>query len=123
MLECHSSRLLYEIILNKFSGLSLILFDYPLVLSTGIKYSPRKSNPHYISCDNLSDFVHELQKNVMTWISNQTVYIVIDRAERLRDMEPTLLPSVIQLAELVCSGFFRIYFTLFSSLILIYALY
>lgn len=106
LLECYSSRLLYEIILNKFSGLSLILFDYPLALFTGIKYSPTNSNPHYISCDNLSDFVHELQKNVMIWIPNQTVYIVIDRAERLRDMEPTLLPSIIQLAELVCSGFF-----------------
>ena len=34
-------------------------------------------------------------------MEEETVYLVLDRAERLRNQEPTLLPALLRLAELV----------------------
>ena len=51
-------------------------------------------------------------------MEEETVYLVLDRAERLRNQEPTLLPALLRLAELVsgwaimsCKYFYFHYFT------------
>ena len=49
-------------------------------------------------CDNMAKFVQVLSQ-VLDECS-PAVYLVLDKAERVRDMEPTLLPSLMRLAEL-----------------------
>ncbi|XP_077977106.1 origin recognition complex subunit 5-like [Glandiceps talaboti] len=84
--ECYTQRLLYEQILNQVAN----------VIPT-----PDNNYSSYARCDNMNDFVRLLQKVIEEkQLSNQTVYIVLDKAERLRDMEANILPAFVRLQEL-----------------------
>ncbi|KAL4226958.1 Origin recognition complex subunit 5 [Mactra antiquata] len=84
--ECYSQRYLYEHILNN------------------INHGEKVSTKHYddlMKCDNMNDFIR-LIKQVLEEkkLLNQTLYIVLDKAERLRDMESNILPAFLRLQEL-----------------------
>ncbi|XP_042540700.1 origin recognition complex subunit 5 [Dipodomys spectabilis] len=82
--ECFTLRLLLEQILNKLSYLNA---------SEGCSTE--------IICETFNDFVR-LFKQITTVesLKTQTVYIVLDKAEYLRDMEANLLPGFLRLQEL-----------------------
>lgn len=83
--ECYSQRFLYEHILNTISG------DVDTITDTA----------DLIKCDNMNDFVRLLTQVVKDkGLDSQTVYIVLDKAERLRDMESNILPAFLRLQEL-----------------------
>ncbi|XP_071960381.1 origin recognition complex subunit 5-like [Antedon mediterranea] len=84
--ECHTQRLLYEQILNKVAG-----------------YQADPSNNYgcYARCDNANDFMRLLKSAIAErGAQEETVYIVLDKAERLRDMQANLLPGLLRLSEL-----------------------
>lgn len=83
--ECYSSRFLYEMILNSLHGNSYNMAE-PLDL---------------LKCDNMNDFVR-MFKHICEekGINKETVYIVLDKAERLREMEMNILPAFLRLQEL-----------------------
>ncbi|GAB1289442.1 Origin recognition complex subunit 5 [Apodemus speciosus] len=85
--ECFTSRLLLEQILNKLSHLS----------------SSEAECSTEMTCETFNDFVR-LFKQVTSaeHLKDQTVYIVLDKAEYLRDMEANLLPGFLRLQELTC---------------------
>ncbi|XP_075414631.1 origin recognition complex subunit 5 isoform X2 [Tenrec ecaudatus] len=82
--ECFTIRLLLEQILNKLTH-----------------YSSEDDCSTQMSCDTFNDFVR-LFKQVtnVEGLKDQTVYIVLDKAEYLRDMEANLLPGFLRLQEL-----------------------
>ncbi|XP_064417512.1 origin recognition complex subunit 5 isoform X3 [Latimeria chalumnae] len=84
--ECFTSRLLFEQVLNQLQG------HHP---------SPENNYSSFTFCNTFNDFVRlykQLTHN--QGLQNQTVYIVLDRAERLREMEVNLLPGFLRLQEL-----------------------
>ncbi|XP_070558277.1 origin recognition complex subunit 5-like [Ptychodera flava] len=84
--ECYTLRLLYEHILNQVAE---------------IVPCPDNSYECYSRCDTMNDFVRLLQKVIAErQLSEETVYIVLDKAERLRDMESNILPAFLRLQEL-----------------------
>ncbi|XP_068962660.1 origin recognition complex subunit 5-like isoform X1 [Petaurus breviceps papuanus] len=83
--ECFSSRILLEHILNQLNRLS----------SSEDECAP------YITCDSFNDFVRLFKKVTQDQgVDDQTVYIVLDKAEYLREMEANLLPAFLRLQEL-----------------------
>ncbi|XP_055248532.1 origin recognition complex subunit 5 isoform X2 [Gorilla gorilla gorilla] len=88
--ECFTLRLLLEQILNKLNHLS----------------SSEDGCSTDITCETFNDFVR-LFKQVTTAenLKDQTVYIVLDKAEYLRDMEANLLPGFLRLQELAVLNF------------------
>ncbi|KAJ1161837.1 hypothetical protein NDU88_002318 [Pleurodeles waltl] len=88
--ECFTSRLLLEQILNQLHGHSPI---------------PENEYSAYERCDTLNDFVRLLKQVIINQnIQDETVYIVLDKAEHLRDMEANLLPGFLRLQELTSSN-------------------
>ncbi|XP_026065638.1 origin recognition complex subunit 5 isoform X1 [Carassius auratus] len=79
--ECVSSGLLFHQVLSAFFGP-----DAAALL-------PR--------CPSLSDFVRLYKQMSSNSPATQTRYIILDRAERLRDMDFSLLPALLRLQELV----------------------
>jgi len=52
-------------------------------------------------CDNMTDFLRHLKHNLLSReLTNETFYIVLDKAERLRDIEANALPAFLRLQEL-----------------------
>lgn len=52
-------------------------------------------------CDNMTDFLRHLKHNLLSKdLANETFYIVLDKAERLRDIEANMLPAFLRLQEL-----------------------
>uniref|UniRef100_A0A3Q2KSP7 Origin recognition complex subunit 5 n=1 Tax=Equus caballus TaxID=9796 RepID=A0A3Q2KSP7_HORSE len=83
--ECFTLRLLLEQILNKLNHLS----------------SSEDACPTHITCETFNDFVRLFkQVTKAESLKDQTVYIVLDKAEYLRDMEANLLPGFLRLQEL-----------------------
>uniref|UniRef100_A0A8C8RU17 Origin recognition complex subunit 5 n=1 Tax=Pelusios castaneus TaxID=367368 RepID=A0A8C8RU17_9SAUR len=80
--ECFTSRLLLEEILSKLQSLS----------------SENKHGSH-VPCDTFNDFVR-LFKQETKDLQDQTVYIVLDKAEQLREMEANVLPGFLKLQEM-----------------------
>lgn len=79
--ECYSSRFLFEYILNNLPGEDVTTAN--------------------ISCDNMNDFVRLLKQEIGSCsLGDQTLYIILDRAERLRDMDINLLPAFLRMQEL-----------------------
>lgn len=83
-IECYSSRYLYEHILNNLPAGEM-----------------KACSGKQIACDNMNDFVRGLkmeaeQRNLV----DETLYIVLDRAERLREMDLNILPAFLRLQEL-----------------------
>ena len=53
-------------------------------------------------CDNMTDFLRHLKHDLLSKdLVNETFYIVLDKAERLRDMEANALPAFLRLQELM----------------------
>ncbi|XP_001371432.1 origin recognition complex subunit 5 [Monodelphis domestica] len=83
--ECFTSRILLEQILNQLNCLH---------------YSEDEYTSH-IACDSFNDFVRLFKKVTQErGVDDQTVYIVLDKAEYLREMEANLLPAFLRLQEL-----------------------
>lgn len=82
--ECYSSRFLYEAVLN------------------GLYTNNRKQKPETpVKCENMNDFVRLFHHSCIDLhLQNETVYIVIDKAERLREMDANILPAFLRLQEL-----------------------
>ncbi|VDI46906.1 origin recognition complex subunit 5 [Mytilus galloprovincialis] len=81
--ECYSSRFLYEMILNSLHGNSVT------------------ESSDLVKCDNMNDFVRMFkQVSQEKGINQETIYIVLDKAERLREMEMNILPAFLRLQEL-----------------------
>ncbi|CAG2216495.1 ORC5 [Mytilus edulis] len=81
--ECYSSRFLYEMILNSLHGNSVT------------------ESSDLVKCDNMNDFVRMFkQVSQEKGIDQETIYIVLDKAERLREMEMNILPAFLRLQEL-----------------------
>uniref|UniRef100_A0A8C5MRB1 Origin recognition complex subunit 5 n=1 Tax=Leptobrachium leishanense TaxID=445787 RepID=A0A8C5MRB1_9ANUR len=84
--ECFSPRLIYEEILNKLHN------HYP---------APENEYSSYERCDTFNDFVRMFKKAVVSEdLVKETVYIVLDKAELLREMDANLLPGFLRLQEL-----------------------
>ncbi|XP_048692364.1 origin recognition complex subunit 5 isoform X2 [Caretta caretta] len=82
--ECFTSRLLLEEILTQLQNLS----------------SENKHGSH-VPCDTFNDFVCLFKQEIITQdLQNQTVYIVLDKAEQLREMEANVLPGFLRLQEM-----------------------
>ncbi|RUS29679.1 origin recognition complex subunit 5 C-terminus-domain-containing protein [Jimgerdemannia flammicorona] len=84
--ECHTPRLVFEHTLNQLTGTV-----------------PSHANGYrgFAKCDSLADFVVKLGEVCeMGEGANETRYLILDRAERLRDMSPTLIPVLLRLREL-----------------------
>ncbi|XP_078010630.1 LOW QUALITY PROTEIN: origin recognition complex subunit 5 [Phascolarctos cinereus] len=83
--ECFTSRILLEHILNQLNCLN----------------SSKDECTSYIACDSFNDFVRLFKKVTQDQgVDDQTVYIVLDKAEYLREMEANLLPAFLRLQEL-----------------------
>ncbi|KAM9698976.1 origin recognition complex subunit 5 isoform 2-T2 [Dama dama] len=84
--ECFTLRLLLEQILNKLNHLS----------------SSEGECSAHITCETFNDFVRLFKQKITEAenLKDQTVYIVLDKAEYLRDMEANLLPGFLRLQEL-----------------------
>eukprot|EP00105_Crassostrea_gigas_P034322 XP_019918470.1 PREDICTED: LOW QUALITY PROTEIN: origin recognition complex subunit 5 [Crassostrea gigas] len=82
--ECYSSRFLYEAVLN------------------GLYTNNGRQKPETpVKCENMNDFVRLFRHTCMDLhLQNETVYIVIDKAERLREMDANILPAFLGLQEL-----------------------
>ncbi|XP_013394402.1 origin recognition complex subunit 5 [Lingula anatina] len=83
--ECYSAKLLYEEILNALLG-----------------DGPCPANDFSVThrCDNMNDFVRALTHGLQETLVDDPFYIVLDKAERLRDMEGNVLPALLKLQEL-----------------------
>ncbi|KAJ2805082.1 hypothetical protein H4R20_002236, partial [Coemansia guatemalensis] len=83
-IECFTQRLLFERVLNSWAG-----------------HVPSVENrfANYARCDNLVDFVNCV-RDLLHGKQEETHYIIIDQAERLRDRGPMLLTSLLRLSEL-----------------------
>ncbi|CAG9131184.1 unnamed protein product [Plutella xylostella] len=88
-IECYAPKIMYESIL---SGLGT---DYEA--EVGIK------------CDSLKDLIHGLNLLGQTQINYEPVIIVIDKAERLRTMDQSIISALLRLRELcnlnICTVF------------------
>ncbi|XP_021935716.1 origin recognition complex subunit 5 isoform X2 [Zootermopsis nevadensis] len=84
-IECYMPQLLFEPILNKIHGHEL---------SCAKKYVP------YASCDYMMDFVSCLRDSKIVAQEKKPCIIVLDKCEKLRDMDANLLPAFLRLQEL-----------------------
>ena len=83
--ECFNARLMFEYILNHLQTLQANTIE-----DTG-----------FARCDNMNDFIRMIKKSLTVEnFGKETLYIVIDKCERLRDMEVNLLPVFLRLNEL-----------------------
>ncbi|KAG2469560.1 ORC5 protein, partial [Polypterus senegalus] len=93
MVECFTPRLLFQQILSQLSCL------YP-------------SLDEEFHCETLNDFIRIFrQLSTSNVLDQQTVYIVIDQAEVLREMDANLLPGFLRLQELVGGNITVIFLT------------
>lgn len=84
--ECFSSRMLFEQILNQLQGNWL---------------SSENECLSYLRCNALNEFVLLFKQVVREQnLLDQTVYIVLDNAEQLREMDANLLPGFLRFQEL-----------------------
>ncbi|KAK4875048.1 hypothetical protein RN001_011470, partial [Aquatica leii] len=83
LVECYSSKILFESILNQLSEYKVDVF---------------KAQP-YARCDNIMEFIFNLKKCYEEIDLNRCV-IVLDKAERLRNMDSNLLAAFMRLREL-----------------------
>lgn len=83
LVECYSSKVLFESILNQLS-------EHKIDVSKGQPYA---------RCDNMMDFLFNLNKCAAEMNLNKSV-IVLDKADRLRNMDSNLLPAFLRFREL-----------------------
>ncbi|XP_053571088.1 origin recognition complex subunit 5 [Bombina bombina] len=88
--ECFSPRLLFEQILNQLHN-----------------HCPSAENEYssYERCDTFNEFVRLYKKATSSHdLQDETLYIVLDKAEHLREMDANLLPGFLRLQELTESN-------------------
>ena len=84
-IESFTARLIYEHILYQLQDLDEEDDDFD---------PPPK-------CDNMTDFLRQLKNSLSSrQLISETFYIVLDKAERLRDIEANVLPAFLRLQEL-----------------------
>lgn len=92
-IECHTPRMLFEHTINQWCD-----------------WTPSYENKYtgVRRIDNIHQFVKAIQEGValddertVQFGDSETRYLVLDRAERLRDMGSTLIYSLLRLAEMV----------------------
>ncbi|XP_005089925.1 origin recognition complex subunit 5 [Aplysia californica] len=89
--ECSSPRVLFEHILN----------NIPQNPDADIPDCDDDDEEEYIQCDDMTSFVRQLTNIVSEKpFGEQTLYIVLDKAERLRDSHIFMLPALLRLQEL-----------------------
>ncbi|XP_065599722.1 origin recognition complex subunit 5 [Cyrtonyx montezumae] len=55
----------------------------------------------HVPCDTFNDFVRLFKQSIVSQnLQDQTLYVVLDRAEQLREMEANILPAFLRLQEL-----------------------
>lgn len=88
-IECSSPRVLFEYILNN------------IPKHASLDEDDVDEDDEYIQCDNMTDFVRLLKNGVVnSFFGEQTLYIILDKAERLRDSHVIILPALLRLQEL-----------------------
>ncbi|XP_069816078.1 origin recognition complex subunit 5 isoform X2 [Dendropsophus ebraccatus] len=95
--ECFTARLLYEEILNQL-----------------YKHRPNPDNgfTSYERCDTFNEFVRFYKKAITSQgLEKETIYIVLDKADILREMDANLLPGFLRLQELTGSNVTVIFLT------------
>lgn len=84
--ECYTMGIVYQEILR-----GLYQYSNP---EDETKYNlPKK-------CDNMNDFVRNMKQIVNSLYSDETVYIVLSKADRLRERDACLIPGLLNLQEL-----------------------
>ncbi|CAN7996761.1 unnamed protein product [Ixodes pacificus] len=84
--EAYTTRILFETILNQLTR---------TVPSADNGFS------NFANCDNMCDFLRHLRNEVSEDLDSPTpVYVVIDNAERLRELDPVVLAAFLRLQEL-----------------------
>lgn len=84
--SAYTTRILFEAIMNQI---------------TGTAPSPENDFANHASCDSMYEFLRALSSEVSEDLdSPSAVYIVIDNAERLRDLDPTVMAAFLRLQEL-----------------------
>ncbi|KAK9718612.1 Origin recognition complex subunit 5 [Basidiobolus ranarum] len=83
--ECYTPRLLFEHALNQLSG-TIPSFE-------------NKFKGH-ARCDSINEFLIQLGQVCQYNNPLETRYLILDKAERLRDMSGTVLPALLRLSEL-----------------------
>ncbi|XP_009079074.1 PREDICTED: origin recognition complex subunit 5-like, partial [Acanthisitta chloris] len=83
--EYFTSRLLLEEILTQLQNCS----------------SSETEQTSHVPCDTFNDFVRLFKQTIVSQeLQDETLYIVLDRAEQLREMEANILPAFLRLQEL-----------------------
>ncbi|NWH32055.1 ORC5 protein, partial [Chloropsis hardwickii] len=78
---------------------SRLLLEEILIQLQSCSSGAEPSSP--VHCDTLNDFVRLFKQAVASQeLQDQTLYIVLDRAEQLREMEANILPAFLRLQEL-----------------------
>lgn len=95
--ECFTLRLLFEQILNQ-------LYNH--------RPAPDNEYSSYERCDTFNEFIRLYKKAISSQgFGNETIYIVLDKAELLREMEANVLPGFLRLQELTQSNVTVIFLT------------
>lgn len=95
--ECFTARLLFEQILNQ-------LYNHCP--------GPENEFSSYERCDTFNEFVRFYKRAITSrGLENETVYIVLDKADILREMEANLLPGFLRLQELTGNNVTVIFLT------------
>ncbi|RMC10364.1 hypothetical protein DUI87_13167 [Hirundo rustica rustica] len=78
---------------------SRLLLEEILIQLQSCSSGTEQTSP--VHCDTLNDFVRLFKQTLASQeLQDQTVYIVLDRAEQLREMEANILPAFLRLQEL-----------------------
>ena len=60
-----------------------------------------QEDKEFVRCDNMNDFIRMVKKCLtIENFGEETLFIVVDKCERLRDMKVNLLPTLLRLNEL-----------------------
>eukprot|EP00794_Sanderia_malayensis_P017924 gene17924-19706_t len=89
-IECYSTRLLYNKILESIS--------YP-------------NDQSFKKCDNMNDFLRYLKHLLESRNNNETFYIILDKAERLRQIDSNVFAALLRLSEFTQLNISVIYIT------------
>lgn len=85
--ECYTTSILFQEVLR-----GLYFHSKADDLRSG--FDPPKK------CENANDFVRWLKKMITHFYSEETTYIILSKADRLRDREANLIPALLNLQEL-----------------------
>ena len=77
------------------------MFEHILNQLQNLQPDNNQQDTEFARCDNMNDFIRTMKKGLtVESFGEETVFIVIDKCEQLRDMEVNLLPTFLRLNEL-----------------------